>query len=180
MMVTYSHTPTEKLSRKATPEMGTKPSKLSTGTIQCPVYCPIMRNETGDFNVPDNRSAMRCLTCGTFGVLNCSGMSSIPCFSRLAPLLWFLMPGMAMPRILALRRPPLVVLLERLTLSQSSPTPPPPVMRKTSGQTRTIPLLSYRAGQRCALPPPVQTCQCPEILPSFSCPAWALTESRSS
>ena len=150
MMVTYSHTPTEKLSRKATPEMWTKPSKLSTGTIQCPVYCPIMRNETGDFNVPDNRSAMPWLTCGTFGVLNCSGMSSIPCFSRLAPLLWFLMPGMAMPRILALRRPPLVVLLERLTLSQSSPTPPPPAMSQTSDLRPEI-FPSYLTGQASAV-----------------------------
>ena len=34
--------------------------------------------------------------------------------------------------------------------------------------------------QRCVLPPPVQTCQCPGILPSFSCPAWALREYQNS
>ena len=62
-------------------------------------------------------------TWGTLGVLSCSGMSSITCFSTLAPLLWLLMPGMAMPRILALLLPPLVVLLEMLTLSQSRPAP---------------------------------------------------------
>ena len=55
-------------------------------------------------------------------------MSSITCFSTLAPLLVLLMPGMAMPRILAFLLPALVVLLEMLTLSQSRLVPP--VMRR--------------------------------------------------
>ena len=65
------------------------------------------------------------LTCGTLGVLSCSGISSMTLFSRLAPLEDVLMPGMARPRICLAPglRPPLVVLLEMLTLSASRATP---------------------------------------------------------
>ena len=80
------------------------------------------------------------LTCGTFGVLSCSGISSMKLFSRLAPLEEARMPGMASPRICRAPapglRPPLVVLLEMLTLSASRATPP--VMRERASALWSI------------------------------------------